>query len=226
MISLDLRFVGSVSLVALAFGALGCASTQTTRYGRNGWRITCGENMSSCAGRADTVCGDKGYTVVGGGTQSTTLGGSTGYQTKTRMSELIVRCGEAGAEGSEESSEEPVEGTFKLPPRSDEAPAVAPAAPAPAPAAPVPAAAPKLSCVPGETQKCIGPGACEGGQACLADGSAFGACDCGGAPGTPAAPAAPESSTWSSGGPAPTAAPAPAATPGPTPAPAAPAKRP
>ncbi len=212
MTSFGLRFVGSVGLVALALGALGCSATQTARYGRNGWRITCGENMSSCAGRADTVCGDKGYTVVGGGTQSTMLGGTNGYQTKARTSELIVRCGETTAEGGEEASEEPVETTFKLPPRSDE-PVATPAA--------SPATAPKQSCLPGETRKCIGPAACEGGHACLADGSGFGPCDCGGTPAAAsAAPAAPESSSWSSTAPAPSPAPTAA------PAPAAPAKRP
>ena len=48
-------------------------------------------------------------------------------------------------------------------------------------------AVPKSSaCVPGATQACVGPGACRGGQQCLASGAAFGPCDCGTA--TPAAP--------------------------------------
>lgn len=42
-----------------------------------------------------------------------------------------------------------------------------------------PAEAPKLACVPGSTQTCVGPGACSGGQACLADGSGYAPCDCG-----------------------------------------------
>lgn len=37
----------------------------------------------------------------------------------------------------------------------------------------------QTSCTPGATQACLGPGACEGAQMCLADGSGFGACDCG-----------------------------------------------
>lgn len=37
------------------------------------------------------------------------------------------------------------------------------------------------NCVPGSTQACVGPGACQGGQQCLGDGTAFGPCDCGGA---------------------------------------------
>lgn len=34
-------------------------------------------------------------------------------------------------------------------------------------------------CIPNETRICYGPGACEGGQACEADGSGWGPCDCG-----------------------------------------------
>jgi hypothetical protein len=37
-------------------------------------------------------------------------------------------------------------------------------------------------CTPGDTRACIGPGACDGGQLCLPDGS-WGACDCGTATG-------------------------------------------
>jgi hypothetical protein len=34
-------------------------------------------------------------------------------------------------------------------------------------------------CVPGATQACLGPGACQGAQACRDDGSGYGSCDCG-----------------------------------------------
>ena len=36
------------------------------------------------------------------------------------------------------------------------------------------------ACIPGVTQACIGPGGCNGGQACVSNGSGFGPCDCGG----------------------------------------------
>ena len=36
-----------------------------------------------------------------------------------------------------------------------------------------------IVCDPGSTQMCLGAGACEGAQVCVADGSGFGACDCG-----------------------------------------------
>lgn len=38
---------------------------------------------------------------------------------------------------------------------------------------------PSPSCRAGETQACLGAGRCAGAQACLLDGSGFGACDCG-----------------------------------------------
>lgn len=37
-------------------------------------------------------------------------------------------------------------------------------------------------CTPGVTQACLGPGACQGVQACMSSGTGFGACDCGGNP--------------------------------------------
>jgi hypothetical protein len=79
------------------------------------------------------------------------------------------------------------------------------------------------SCSKGETRACVGPGACQGGQACLPDRSGFGSCDCGPAQTEAAAPAATTSSpaTESSPGPSGTTG---AAGSGALPAPAAPAK--
>ena len=36
------------------------------------------------------------------------------------------------------------------------------------------------SCIPGTTQACLGPGACDGVQSCNSEGNAYGACDCSG----------------------------------------------
>ncbi len=187
---LDARLAARAAALVVALGALGCASTQATRLGDNGWRIECDEKMTDCAARADTSCGDKGYTVVGGGTHSSMLGGSTGYQSKTRSSELIIRCGEpsdAELEQHDRLAAQPVQHASDAASREAENAALAPSpAPASAPAAappPAPAAAPSATqCVPGATQKCVGPGACDGGQSCNADGSGFGVCDCGGTP--------------------------------------------
>jgi hypothetical protein len=53
-----------------------------------------------------------------------------------------------------------------------------PAAAAPRPVASATAAKPK-ACTPNDTRVCYGPGACQGGQYCLPDGSGYSACDCG-----------------------------------------------
>ena len=37
-----------------------------------------------------------------------------------------------------------------------------------------------MVCTPGSTQECVGPGACQGGQSCNADGTGFAPCECAG----------------------------------------------
>ncbi len=75
-----------------------------------------------------------------------------------------------------------------------------------------PAAARGRVCAIGDTRACVGSAGCAGGQSCLADGSGFGACDCG-----PAAPSvAPEPTSPASSSP-----PAPSPTP-PSPTPPSP----
>jgi len=54
-----------------------------------------------------------------------------------------------------------------------------PVGPAPSGMVSAPPEAPARTCAPGSTQFCYGPGACQGAQQCLADGSAWGFCDCG-----------------------------------------------
>lgn len=41
---------------------------------------------------------------------------------------------------------------------------------------------PARSCIPGQTRTCVGPGGCQGAQACLPDGQGLSACDCGSNP--------------------------------------------
>jgi len=125
--------------------------------------------MKLCVSRADKVCGDDGYTILSGSTNKHLLGGSSSsYREMAERAELVVRCGPPEEPKAEEVKYVP------LPPRTDE------------PASPPRSAA----CVPGATQVCVGPGACQGGQVCAVDGSGFGPCDCG-----PAAAPAPSSST-------------------------------
>jgi hypothetical protein len=37
----------------------------------------------------------------------------------------------------------------------------------------------RYRCVPGESRACVGPGGCQGGQACKQDGTGYTGCDCG-----------------------------------------------
>lgn len=49
------------------------------------------------------------------------------------------------------------------------------------------------ACTPGQSVACVGPGGCQGGQVCRADGEGFEACECGGdAGGSDAAVDAPQ----------------------------------
>ena len=99
----------------------------------------------------------------------------------------IARCAMARSGGSVPTSAAAAAPAPAAEPAVAPAPAAASvASPAPTPV-PVPvvdagvgdAAATSVMCVPGSTQECVGPGGCRGGQACLGDGSGFGACDCG-----------------------------------------------
>ncbi len=133
--------------------------------------------MKDCVAQAHKHCNvqdkDGGYVILGGRSQTVMMGSKDGqYQKASEVAQLEVRCGleELEDEAPEESS------TLKLPPRTDAevAPTDLPQAPAPVVVAPSAAV-----CTKGATQACVGPGACQGGQVCLSDGSGFGPCDCG-----------------------------------------------
>lgn len=158
----------SLGSLGVVLAALSCSGAQEKRLQDGAWHIRCGESMSRCTNRADVLCGDRGYHVLGGGTQGAMLGGPSGYQTRVESSELIVRCGVAPA-GEEEPEEVSSERA----------------------GAPDPAPSRDLLCIPGSAQACVGPGGCAGGQACLADGSGYAACDCGSTQPAPPQPEAP-----------------------------------
>jgi hypothetical protein len=56
---------------------------------------------------------------------------------------------------------------------------------------------PESLCTAGETQACLGPGACQGAQVCVDDGTTWGPCDCG--PGTGGAAGSGNGSAGSAG---------------------------
>lgn len=144
------------------------------------YRVACDTTLSSCLAPFDK-CND-GFDVVRATEARQRMGPLPSAETVN--SEAILRC----------RRRTPMFGTGPQPP--------APAAPSTDKAA-----APAPACFPGATHACLGPGACQGAQVCLANGTAFGPCDCGTAPA--AAPSTPEVTPSAP----PAAAPAPPATP-------------
>jgi hypothetical protein len=146
-------------VVPVAVSLVAGCSSGPHRLKDGSYKLDCDKKLTECLRRAKTFCGDQGYQIVQGNEENT-LVGVEGHKTGHLLARVVFYCaGEAPAR------------PLKLPPR-------APASPA--------AAEPERVCVPGSTQRCIGPGACEGGQACLKDGSGYGPCEC--APGPAASP--------------------------------------
>jgi hypothetical protein len=145
--------------------AVSCASTPafTSRRLEDGsYQLQCATELAVCLGRVEEVCRGRPYDVVSGSDHRKQIDVSVGtYQREIRSSEAVIRC---------------VRNKSSL----GDALASSPAKPD--------TQAPARACVPGATQVCVGPGACSGGQACLKDGSGFGACNCvaAGAAGRPA----------------------------------------
>ncbi|MEO8181996.1 MAG: hypothetical protein ABI895_24445 [Deltaproteobacteria bacterium] len=133
------------------------------------YRISCRSAVDPCREKAALLCnGDyellktAGVPIEPPRVSSAPGPRSTGsrYQRPDWVGELVVACGAPRAE-----------------PRAPESAVVARPAPASA-RAPLP----DQLCIPGVTQLCLGPAACRGAQACLADGRGYGPCDCGTSP--------------------------------------------
>lgn len=152
-----------LSILWLAF--CGCGGARARSVGDDTWRLECKSSMAACASRAEDVCSDKGFVVLSG-RSSRELYGPEGEQVGADRAELLIRCG-----GEEEKSSSL--------PAQEPGWALKRKAGAGAPVASANRGAAKQACVPGATQRCVGPGACEGGQICSADGLSFGPCDCG-----------------------------------------------
>ncbi len=144
-----------------------CASqsgVQKQELERGVFQLDCSMPLGRCSEEADRVCDGRGYDVVEGYDQRKLYGHAAGEsQVEARSSRLVVSCRDARGEST-----------------APEKPPAAASKPSP----------PRLSvCTPGGTQRCVGPGACEGGQSCLPDGSGYAACDCGKATAAPVSPA-------------------------------------
>ncbi len=147
--------------VLLASGlSLSCGGATTLNIGKDTYRIECGDSINRCMSQADNLCRDRGFTILRGKSWKKRLG-TEDYGSMAADTEVVVQCG---------IHEQPAEQT------------TASAADAHQEDASKRHAEELLgtACVPGATQKCVGPGACDGGQVCLESGHGFGACDCGG----------------------------------------------
>jgi hypothetical protein len=156
--------------LVLVFGLLqAChaATAPSVRQPDGSWHVQCGNSLQVCVQKANDLCDDRGYVVLGGTNKRALYGAELGQsQVEVREADLSIAC----ADRRGELPKVLVSSTLSVtpPPRVAE----------PAPAA---AAKPASACTPGSTQRCVGAGACEGGQSCSADGAGFGPCDCGSA---------------------------------------------
>jgi hypothetical protein len=150
--------LGAFILAALSLG--GCGRIKVTKAPGGAMHITCAKGMKDCVTRAAKACGQDGYVILSGKSTNHLLSGETSsYRKLSESADLEVLCGSDAPAPKKEI-------VYRLPERPD-----------------VEEPGPSVqACVPGVTQRCVGPGACDGGQVCLASGQAFGVCDCGGSP--------------------------------------------
>ena len=155
-------------------GLVAChsANAPSVRQPDGSWHLECGSSLDTCVGRANDLCGNRGFVVLGGVSRRKLYGAELGQsQVEVREAELDVACADRRGELPKVLNHN---SALALPPRPAES-----APPAEPVATPAPPAKPLTACTPGSTQRCIGAGACTGGQACLADGSGYAPCDCG-----------------------------------------------
>jgi hypothetical protein len=161
-------------LAALAAGlvAPACATPHVTvdRRADGIYHLSCPLNLPECLRAAEVLCEHRRYAVLRAFDEHD-LRGDTTQPTDVRWSEAFVRC---GFERSWDKDSSALHQQDLCPP------AAAAAAPGPV-----------RVCTPGATQACVGPAACQGGQACQPDGTHFSPCDCGPPGAAPAAPATP-----------------------------------
>jgi hypothetical protein len=133
------------------------------------WQMKCGNSLDLCVARANELCDNRGFVVLGGTYKRGLYGAELGQsQVEVREADLSIACANRHGEL----------------PKVLVTNTLAPAPAVPVDAQPEPGVANKVAvaaCTPGSTQHCVGAAACAGGQSCLADGSGFGPCDCGNA---------------------------------------------
>lgn len=150
------------TILAACLVLLGCSGVQVKQRPDGTYTVECSDRKA-CLDRATRVCGAQGYVIVGGRSNKK-LYGVPGNEKMVGKDEIYVRCNK----DRPLDMPDPQIGTWRLQ-----------HAPSDEHVRPKPAASAANVCRPGETQRCVGKGACNGGQSCLKDGSGFGPCDCG-----------------------------------------------
>lgn len=183
-----LRGLSWISLPLLL--ACGASKVQSQKLQDGSWSFTCELAMDECIRRVQERCPAKRYRILEG-TAETRLRDAPPFERAYHTSRLHIVCNDAGADVllSVDGSGEPKRSSSDAGAKSSKA------------------------CTTGQTRECVGAAACKGGQACLPDGSGYGACDCGPALPSPASaepqpapvPSAPDGASEP-----PTSAPAPA----------------
>lgn len=177
-----MRWSLSLSL-ALCLCACGAPEVQSQRLKDGSWQVQCELPMDECIRKSQDKCPNLRYRILEG-TSETRLRDAPPFERAYHTSRLRLSCSSDGAEALITFGGKPAPVTPEV------------ASPATASKPPV--------CTQGQTRECVGPAACKGGQACLADGSGFSACDCGASvPPTPAPEPLPSVPGPSSAAPAP-----------------------
>jgi hypothetical protein len=166
--------IGGLFVACVCFW--GCAHTgvEMQRMPDGSTVLKCPFDLSKCLDTVYAVCKGNSYELLYARDDQRIYGSENESLVEHRTSVAAVHClplheKPRNAEGA---------AAYTLPP-GVAAPGAAEPASSATSAVPVAPVAPVRACVPGATQACVGPAACSGGQACLADGSAFGPCDCG-----------------------------------------------
>jgi hypothetical protein len=162
--------LGLASLAAC--GALN-GGVKTQSLGNGEFHLQCKGALANCLEEADNLCMGSRYEVRSAHDDRDYFGPGSVGETEVRTSEAVIWCGPRGRDlfartgrGGAGGSAIPGPSTATLARSSASDPATSGSPPA-------------RACVPGATQVCVGPAACRGGQTCVGDGNAFGACDCG-----------------------------------------------
>jgi hypothetical protein len=159
------RLVAALGLAAGLFAFPGCRSPIIAANLRPDgvYHLRCRDKLQRCLDEVETLCRRNRYVVLRAFDDHEWEGYNWPEQGERRASEAFIRCGQKPPWG-----EDTAMGKLRADPLEERESADAPAQPPP----------PRV-CVPGASRACVGPGGCNGGQACRPDGSGFGPCDCG-----------------------------------------------